>query len=561
MNQNPLPADASAPASLGAPQNRPAPGGQALPGWQFTPYTYPAPKPREPVPAAAADGVMALFTLLAAWLFLRLVTTFYPGLGVTLFTMGFVALVLAYRQQAGLPLPRQSLPWLGVMFLSSANFALLDNGSIAHLNIVFLVVVTAYWLACLGGTRVEDQLGGYLLADLRNQLFVVPFQNFGCLGSVAKGTLAKTRLGKNLVVALLALVCSLPLLWYVCGELAQVEAGFGSFLEELLDLVSLRSIFSTATLLSVPLGCYLYGLIYGNQHKRYTGLITAEKLDQAAVRRRVLPPAAVYTLLTLLCLVYALFFAIGAAGFLTFLGSTGLTPYDYSQFARQGFFELCRVSVVNLLVLWGIHLFLNTSSQRSTAPTRVFHTILCCQTLLLIALALCKMGLYIHFCGVTWLRVCTSWFMVLLAAVFGLTLLAQFRKIPLARWIAASFCILFLALCYMNVDGLVVKSAVWRYENLGDASAFTDSPLYAEDSDLGPYAVAGAAELRGLYLREIAKPDTQVLPELERLLARAARTTRRWDSLSHWNLQRIQAASASQGFLPPPAQPELPPLA
>ena len=105
------------------------------------------------------------------------------------------------------------------------------------------------------------------------------------------------------------------------------------------------------------------------------------------------------------------------------------TMREYAGFARDGFFELCRVSVVNLLVLWGLRLFQKTSPQRPTVATRIFDSLLCCQTLLLIALALCKMGLYIRYCGVTWLRVCTTWFMVLLAVVFGLMLLSQFREI------------------------------------------------------------------------------------------------------------------------------------
>ena len=551
MNRNPLPADAPAPASLGAPQNAPLPGQAPWQGWAQPP----AAKPRLPVEAAPLDGGAALLALLAGWLFLRLVTTPRPGLGVTLYTLGFALWVLAYRRLSGLPIPRESLPWLGVMLLSALNFSLVDNGPLAFLNILFLIIVTAYWVGALGGSRLENRLGPWVLADLRNQLFIIPFQNFGCLGAAVKNSFAKTKGGKGLLTVALSLILSAPLAWYVCLELSRVEEGFAGLLGQLEALVRWESLLSPSTILAIPVGCYLFGLIYGNQHRRYTHELTPEKLAARAARRRVLPAAAAYTLLTLLCLIYALFFLSGAVSLAGFLSARGLTPYDYSQFARQGFFELCRVSVVNLLVLWGIHLFLAPSSQRSPAPLRVFHTLLCCQTLLLIGLAVCKMGLYIRFCGVTWLRVCTTWFMVLLAVVFGLVLLSQFRKIPLARWIAGSFCALFLLLCYLDVNGLIVRSAIARYESSEDPAAITGS--YEE---LRSCAVAGAPELRLLYLREIADGNSQLLPQLEGLLGAAAQDAQNWDGLSHWSLQRSLAAEASQGFLPKPALPEKPPM-
>ena len=163
------------------------------------------------------------------------------------------------------------------------------------------------------------------------------------------------------------------------------------------------------------------------------------------------------------------------------------------------------------------------------------------------------MGLYIRYCGVTWLRVCTTWFMVLLAVVFGLMLLSQFREIPLARWAAASFCALFLILCWMDVDRLVVKNAIWRYEVTGDPHAISYVDLSASVS-------AGASDLYSLWQRESAKAESPVLPRLEELLEKAG-YQRAWgdptgDSIMNWNLQRSQAKAIGRLFLPSP-QPEV----
>lgn len=565
MNQYPSPADAPAPATPGVSQNSQTPGNSGIPvaPAPFSAQTVPAgrpavpaqfiPVPREPVSVASADKIALIAIIPLAWWFTRLCLVGWLGLGMTLFTAAFVALVLCYRKGAGLPITKSSFGWLPVMALSAVNFAVVDNGVIAWLNLLFLMLVVVYWIAALNGSRVEDRLGEYAAADLANHLCVVPFQNFGCFFAVLKKTAAKrgqdrTNASKNAGIVLLTFLCSLPLLWYVCLQLAGVDSGFSDFLRGL-SRIAIPPVFPTyTTVLAVPVALYLYGLLYGSQHKRYTDSITKEQLDEAAKKRRVLPTAAVYTVLTLLCLVYALFFVIGAAGMLSFVRSAH-GPKEYADFARNGFFELCRVSVVNLLVLLGVSLFGKTSSGRSSAPSRIYHSILCCQTLLLIALALCKMGLYIRFCGVTWLRVCTTWFMVLLAAVFGLILLSQFKTIPLARWTVIAFCALFLVLCWMDVDGLVVKNAVWRYEVLGDAAAIS----YV---DLADSAAAGARELYGLHQRESMKEDSPVLLDLEQLLEKVGY---QWywsvpaaKGFWHWNHQRAAAWLLGTEFLPRP---------
>ena len=543
-----LPADAPAPASPGAPKNTPLPGRAP---WQG--QAAPARSPRLPVEAGRSDRLAALLALPMGWLYLRLVLTLRPGLGVTLFALAFVLWVLLYRRAAGLPLSRGSFPWLGVVLLSALNFALVDNGPLAFLNLLFLMAAAAYWVGALGGVRLEDRLGRWVLADLGGQLFRVPFRNFGCLGAVAKGSLAGIRGGKSLLTAALSLALSLPLGWYVCGELARVDDGFAGLLGRLSGLFRWEGI-PLRPILAVPVGCYLFGLLYGSQRRRYAGDRTPEQLAARDARRQRLPGAAACAVLGLLCLIYGVFFLTGSRSLGEFLAAGELAPQAYSRFARQGFFELCRLAGVNLLVLWGIHLFLAPSSCRSPAPLRVLHILLCVQTLLLIALALCKMGLYIRFCGVTWLRVCTTWFMVLLAAVFGLQLLSRFREIPLARWTAGAFCALFLLLCYLDVGGLVVRSALGRYEAGGDPAAVTG--CYDELLD---WASAGAPAVRELYLREIARGETRILPELEGLLGAAARDAEAWEGPVHWSLARSRAEEASRGFLPRPAVPEAPP--
>ena len=116
---------------------------------------------------------------------------------------------------------------------------------------------------------------------------------------------------------------------------------------------------------------------------------------------------------------------------------------------------------------------------------------------------------------------------------------------------AAAFCVLFLLLCWLDVDGLVVKNAVWRYRQLGDAGAISYGALVE-------HSVAGAPALYQLWREEKETPDSPVLPVLEELLKTAARFADGGvgNSLGHFNLQRARAGRLCQDFLSqlPPEQ-------
>lgn len=104
---------------------------------------------------------------------------------------------------------------------------------------------------------------------------------------------------------------------------------------------------------SLPVMLFLYGLTFGAVHGRRTECISRREVCELQRSVRVLPRATVVTAAAVLCAVYALFLALQAG---TFLGSlAGRLPegFTYAEYARQGFFELCRVAAVNLCALAG----------------------------------------------------------------------------------------------------------------------------------------------------------------------------------------------------------------
>ncbi len=111
---------------------------------------------------------------------------------------------------------------------------------------------------------------------------------------------------------------------------------------------------------------------------------------------------------------------------------------------------------------------------------------ICVFTLALIATAISKMGMYISYYGLTRLRIYTSWFMILLLLLFVIVLLRQFKSFQGTKIAVISCICLFIALCYSNVDGLIAKYNIDRYQ-AGTLETLDISAFYELSDGAVPY--------------------------------------------------------------------------
>ena len=137
----------------------------------------------------------------------------------------------------------------------------------------------------------------------------------------------------------------------------------------------------------------------------------------------------------------------------------------YSQYARDGFGELCAVSGINATVMITVSVFTRRRQpDRHSPATRVFIGLLSVSTLILIATAISKMVLYIRAYGLTRLRVYASWFMILLAAGFLIMLIKQIiPKTNAVCAMLAAFILLFGVLALSDPDRQIARYNVDRY--------------------------------------------------------------------------------------------------
>lgn len=432
-------------------------------------------RPAAPCVFARADRVFALVFLALGELFWELQAwSKYrwfkdTGFGTVLFCALYTGAVLAYARRAKCAVPRVSWFWFAVLWALGGSYALpYGGGLLGPVQYAALLCTAAYWTLCVTGRLLrEGKTSNWLPLDLLNALFVVPLGNFGrlpaALASGVRCAAARPRpagsrraraagVAGGIAAAALCLCLALPLLMAADEGFAALLRGWTQHFAALLrgwDTFWREAGWRLA--FGLPTALYLYGLVYGSVQNRRTCVYAKKEVCAAQRALRFAPRSTVGIALAALCAVYVLFVAM-QAGYL-FGAFFGRLPegFSYAQYARRGFFELCRTAVLNLCILLAANTMSRAQLENNRA-LRACNAALSVLTLLLIATAASKMALYISVYGLTVLRVLTSVFLLWLALVFVLVLVRQARPVPIVRAAAVAGAVLFCLLCALPVQ-------------------------------------------------------------------------------------------------------------
>lgn len=449
-------------------------------------------KAREPFEADSKDGIFALITFVLGFLFVRWVLFSWQGWGVTLFTIAYCSAVTLYLLKKGVHIPRAAWFWLTVVVLTGISFSLWSNNGLEPWRNLFLFCGAVYWVISAAGLPILGKTSNWIGLDGFNGVFLIPFRNFTCqYKSLAFFGSSKKVAGRQFLSIALGLLLTaiigglvLPLLMKAdSGGFSQITNRFFEYfgwIEEELSNLFFNSV------ITIPVAAYIFGLVAGSAHKRGCSTFKIEGIKKIILALRVLAPATIFTLLGLLCGLYVVF--IGSQLPYFFSAFAGERPEGwlvYSEYARSGFFELCRIAAINLSVLTGANL-LSIKPHRDSLILKILNCLLALLTLVLIATALSKMAMYIGVYGLSVRRLLPCLFMVFLAVICGGVVAMQKWQFSILRLAAGVGALMLCTLCLLNPDGLVARYNAERYLS-GTLSSFDVQILYRGGSaGVGP---------------------------------------------------------------------------
>lgn len=428
---------------------------------QNTPYiqTAPVATPVQQVNRrefTTIDAVISLACFVLGLVFTHFVCENIGGLwgGIMWLLSGIVG--AAFVKLKKLPVTRMQ----GITFAVAVIFCFTPlfcaNMLINFLASVFTFLLYFYLCITLSGA---EAFGEHFIYDLFRSVWYQPFTCYGDAPQAAGKLLKNKKAGKNIGLALLGLVAALPLTFTVLVLLSDSDDGFDSLMGSWFsNMPEFDMLYVIEFAFAFVVWMYLFGALSSSSEP-----VPTKYLDMSKVR--FVPDALGYSAVTPICLFYIIYIGMQFRYFTA--AFTGVLPdgISYSSYARQGFFELCVIAVINLAVIVALQCFMKRKeNDKRTLPLKIYTTAISVFTLFLIASAISKMVLYINEMGMTPLRIYTSWFMILLAIIFGLILISQFADIKFWRTAFVSFTVMMGILCFGNIDGMIADYNVTAYE-------------------------------------------------------------------------------------------------
>ena len=376
--------------------------------------------------------------------------------GLSMFSILYIITVLAYAGLKKFSITGEKIFWTLILLGISLPYGFYSVFDFGQTLMIFLVA--AYWtLVITEGLLWKGQTSSWILLDGWNGLIALPILNFLCqIRLIFQIFSEKREEKKDWRMVLLGILISIPALLVIIPILSQADTGFRSLVDTVLDALGEDfRILIWRGIMGILLGALMFGTLYGGVYKRHVKEEECIRFHEESGRVfRFVPDIAVLTFGIIVSAVYVLF--IGLQARYLFSAFFGILPeaYTYAQYARQGFFELCVIALLNASFLIAMNGCAKTP-RRKNRGLLLENGILGALTLLLLTTAASKLGMYIVAYGFTVKRCISSIFLIWLFLVFILVLIYQKKNIPLVRWSVFAGAVFFTLLCVFPVEQIV----------------------------------------------------------------------------------------------------------
>ena len=374
--------------------------------------------------AARKELIAALLSYLAAYIYVAAPFGGELELWLLVFTAFYFALVeylYASRRRVW-----ESWVWLGCMLYAVCSYVFSPCevwGKSA--TFIFANIFAVWWTMSRAGVLLDGESGHFLPFDALNGFVLLPFGNFFLRVRTWWHFASRPRReGKKLntsalVGSIIAVLLALLLLLSALEHLSGADAGFGTLVGNITGFftnnVNLVDFFFKL-LVSLPVGAYIFGLLSGSMRLSPERITERRGFLESLLGQLRIVPARVWSMcLAVFIAVYAVFFVMQGGYIFGAFSRTLPEGMTVAQYARQGFFELCRVMALNFVLLW-----LVTRMSAQPVRERRLSLALCLalldESILFAVVALSKLALYIDCFGFTPLRLESTWLASVLLA-------------------------------------------------------------------------------------------------------------------------------------------------
>ncbi|MBO5098433.1 MAG: DUF4173 domain-containing protein [Agathobacter sp.] len=402
------------------------------------------------------------------------------GLSFLFYILGTIGFIWFCLRKLDMKLGKENAFYIvSMLFLAVSTFCT-DDGRIIFFNKLGIFLLTLSMLLGIMHNTKQWNLGKYLGSILQVAVMAI-----GQIGKPFKDAAwyCKNKINaKNsrYLYLLLGVVITIPFFAVVLGLLTSADAVFRDAALNILAKLNLGNVISFVWMIFFMFLASYGILVY----------LCKKELKEEVEDTRKWEPLVAIPVASILSALYLIFSVIQIL--YLFVGNMQLPAgYTYAEYAREGFFQLLAVSILNLiLVLVGLYYF---------RPSKVLKGVLVVMSLctfIMIASSAMRMMIYIQYYYLTFLRILVLWTLLVLALVFvGVIIYIIRDQFPLFRYSMIVFTCLYIALSFAQPDYWIAKVNVESMK--AERSEFFKGDAYDDYSYLAGLSADASSVLVG----------------------------------------------------------------
>ena len=400
--------------------------------------------------------------LLAIW---NIVLFFDNALGVSVVLfivplLGFMYYVLKKNKKIN---NKKGLLYMIPITLLSITYMLFDNELFSVLNVFAIpVLITFMYIYTVNPTY---RIGNIIKNVFRLLLFPYKFVarlyrvTIIRLKEIFRMTDKSTRVLKMLLIVI-------PITVVIIALLSSADMIFGNifsvFLDKLLDILRLEffdNLLGRITMFIIVffvIGCTVMYLTYDYNKEEDNKKSNNKNRDLLTIK----------SLTTVLNIIYIVFGYIQIKSLLLHSVSSGI---NYAEYARQGFFELMVVSIINITLILITRKYETKNNIKEYRYVKVMNVLMVFLTIIIIASSFIRMHMYEAAFGYTTLRLLVFVTLITEAILMIPTVMYIFNsKVNIVKsYMIITLCA-YIACNFMNMDYLIARRNVNRYYSVKD---------------------------------------------------------------------------------------------
>ena len=462
------------------------------------------------------------------------------GISVFLFCIALGFFIIYILDKNGKIKNKKALALCVPILLISATYFIFNNSFFYIVNIIVLIILFTLMVVL---AVFEKTTIGYIF-NRAFYLIIGPIEFFeeavGSIIDTVSGLFKKREVSKEknekMRKIIIGIAIAIPILIVVLLLLSSADSIFSNELKDVMSKIFSLDIFEKEAfnnfflrlIFILVIAVYLIGLLYNILEDNFCEEGSSEK------KKWTIDSTIGNTILTILNLVYLVFCYIQIS--VLFMKTGNMQDFEYASYARQGFFQLMAVSIINLAII------LITSKRNEISKklnyTKVMNLCLAAFTLVILFSSFYRMYLYEQEFGYTFLRLMVYFALITetLLIIPTVMYILDF-KINLTKTYFVVIIIMYIVVNYINIDNIIAKRNIDRY--------FEDTTgTYELDMNyLGTLSVDAVWQIKRLENEEEEEISEQVRLYMNRIRLELENIT--WQDL---NLMRVIAKVTIDGI-------------